>query len=364
MADVLTLRAQNRALLARQGLLERLSCSVPEAVEVLVGLQAQSPKAPYFGLWSRVHDFRTEELAQLLETRVVVRTVLMRSTVHLVTTRDACFLRPLLAPMLERQLVTGSPWGRALAGMDLNALAAVGRELLEAQPRTNRELAALLVERFPGRDGHAMTQALRNLLPLVQLPPRGVWGVGGGVRLTTTEHWTGAALRADATLDALIPRYLAAFGPASVQDAQAWCGLTRLGAVFERLRPALARFHDETGRELFDLPDAPRPDPDTPAPVRFLPEYDNALVSHADRRRIIDPSHREQVFTKGTLLVDGAVQGTWNVGSRRGRSSLTIEVFRRLTKPQHAEVEAEGARLLAFATPEGHVRELAVRTAD
>jgi hypothetical protein len=364
VTDVLTLRALNRALLARQGLLEPLPLSVPAAIEHLVGLQAQVPNAPYYGLWTRLRDFTTDELTELLQTRRVVRMALMRSTVHLVTARDALELRALVAPMLERQLFTGSPWGRPLLGMDIAALVATGRELVEQRPRTNPELAEALVERFPDRDGPSMAQALRNLLPLVQLPPRGVWGVGGVATLTTADSWIGAPLPADAAPDAMVRRYLAAFGPATVMDAQTWCGLTRLSEVFERLRPGLRSFRDEDGRELFDLPDSPRPDAATPAPPRFLPEYDNALVSHADRRRIIAPEHRERVFMKGTLLVDGFVRGTWRLTSRQRSADLAIEVFRALSKRHLGAVEREGARLLAFAAPEVSRRELAVRPAE
>jgi hypothetical protein len=353
VSEVLSTRALNRALLARQGLLDRLTLHLPEALEQLVGLQAQVPNAPYYGLWTRLQRFAIDDLAELLVTRQAVRMVLMRSTVHLVTARDALFLRPLVAPMLERQLFTGSPWGRALEGIDIEALVATGRGLLEQEPRTNPELARFLVARFPGRDGESMAQGLRNLLPLVQLPPRGIWGVGGVPTLTTVESWIGAPVSADATPDALVIRYLAAFGPASVKDAQTWCGLTRLGAVFERLRPELLAFRDEQGRELFDLPDAPRPDPATPAPPRFLPEYDNALVSHADRTRIIAPEHRERVFTKGTVLLDGFVRGTWKLTARRRTATLAIDPFRRLSKRDQTGLRREGERLLAFAAPEG-----------
>ncbi|MDX6503325.1 MAG: hypothetical protein QOE29_450 [Gaiellaceae bacterium] len=353
MTDVLSTRALNRALLARQGLLGGLALDLPEAIEHLVGLQAQLPNAPYYGLWTRLERFATDDLAELLLSRQAVRLVLMRSTVHLVTARDALSIRPLVGAMLERQLFTGSPWGQALEGMDLEALVDTGRELLEQEPRTNPELARLLAARFPGRDGESMTQGLRNLLPLVQLPPRGVWGVGGVSTLTTAESWLGAPASADATLDALTLRYLGAFGPASVQDAQTWCGLTRLGAVFERLRPELVTFRDEQGRELFDLPRAPRPDPATPAPPRFLPEYDNVLVSHADRSRIIAPDLRERVFGKGTLLVDGFVRGTWRLTTRRRTATLAIDPFGRLSKRDQTGIRREGARLLAFAAPEG-----------
>ena len=208
-----------------------------------------------------------------------------------------------------------------------------------------------------------MAMALRNLLPLVQLPPRGVWGAGGVARLTTAESWIGAPLEAGSP-DRMVLRYLGAFGPASVMDAQTWCGLTRLGEVFERLAPGLARFVDDEGRELFDLPDAPRPDPATVAPPRFLPEYDNVLVSHADRRRIIADEQRARVFGKGTLLVDGFVRGTWRLTSRKRTAALAVEVFRGLSKRQHAQVEREGLRLLAFAAPDAASPELAVLTAD
>jgi Winged helix DNA-binding domain len=360
VGEPLTVRALNRALLARQGLLEPLALSVPDALEHLVGLQAQAPNAPYFGLWSRLARFSTDDLSELLLARQVVRTVLMRSTVHLVTARDCLALRPLVAPMLERQLLSGSPWGKGLVGMDLDALVAVGRELVEQQPRTNPELARGLADRWPDRDGESMAQGLRNLLPLVQLPPRGIWGAGGVPTLTTAESWIGAPLEPDPSPEAMLLRYLAAFGPASVRDAQTWCGLSRLDAVFERMRPGLATFRDEQGRELFDLPQAPRPDPETPAPPRFLPEYDNALVSHADRQRIIADEHRKRVFTKGTLLVDGFVRGTWKLTTRRRTATVAIEPFRPLAKRSLAAVRREGERLLSFSAVEGASHDLRV----
>ena len=245
--------------------------------------------------------------------------------------------------------------------MDLDALVTTGRELLEQEPRTNPELARLLVERFPDRDGESITQGLRNLLPLVQLPPRGIWGEGGVVRLTTLGAFAGDAEAPALTLDDLV--YLVVFGPATLLDAQTWSGLTRLGETFERLRPELVAVRDEHGHELFDLPEAPRPDAETPAPPRFLPEYDNALVSHRDRRRIIDPAHREAVFTKGTLLVDGFVRGTWKLTSHARAPRLEIAVFRRLAQRELAAVEAEGSRLAAFAAPDAAPAAVEVRPA-
>jgi hypothetical protein len=351
VAVVLDRRALNRALLARQGLLERLDRSPVELIEHLVGLQAQLPNAPYVGLQARLGRFEPDDLASLLSSRAVVRLALMRSTVHLVTARDCLALRPVVAPVLERQLWGGSQWGRRIAGIDVAALVATGRALLDERPLTGPELAQRLRERFPSYDGESMANALRNLAPLVQLPPRGIWGIGGVATLATAETWLGAPLAADTSPAPLVLRYLAAFGPASVQDVQAWCGLTRLGAVVERLRPQLVCFQDEAGRELFDLPEAPRPDPSTPAPVRFLPEYDNVLLSHADRTRIIAPEHRARVFTRGSLLVDGLVRGSWKVRVVRRVASLEIERFRPISRRDAAAVEREGARLLTFVAP-------------
>jgi hypothetical protein len=273
----------------------------------------------------------------------------MRSTVHLVTARDCLSLRPVIAPVLERQLWHGSPWGKQLVGIDADALVRAGRELLDAQPLPGPELARRLHARFPAFDGESMANALRNLVPLVQLPPRGIWGAGGVPTLATAEQWLGAPLADDATPDRMVLRYLEAFGPASVADAQTWCGLTRLGEVFERLAPGLRRFRDEHGRELFDLPHAPRPDPATPAPPRFLPEYDNALLGHADRRRIIADDHRARIFTRGALLVDGFVCASWRLRA----STLEIETFRPIGRRPWAAVEREARRLLAFAAPRG-----------
>ncbi len=209
----------------------------------------------------------------------------MRSTIHLLSARDALALRPLFAAFLDRGLF-GSSWGKLLTGVDVDAVAKAGRKLLDEEPRTLAQLGRALAERWPDYDPTALSYLVRNFVPLVQIPPRGVWGKTGGTACATAETWLGAPLEADPSLDGLVIRYLGAFGPATKQDVRAWCGLPGLGEVVERLRPRLSTFRDDRGKELFDLPDAPRPDPETPAPPRFLPDFDNVLLGHADRSRV------------------------------------------------------------------------------
>jgi hypothetical protein len=354
--QVLSTRALNRALLARQHLLRRADLPAAAAVDHLVGMQAQSPNAPYVGLWSRLDGFRPGALAELITGRRAVRTPLMRTTLHLVTAADCLGLRPLMAPVIERGFRTGSPFARALAGLELAPVLAAGRELLEARPQTTAELGRALHERWPEHDAEALAYAVRYLVPLVQLPPRGVWGASGRAVWTTVEAWLGRAPDVGASPEAMVRRYLAAFGPASVKDVQAWSWLTRLRPVVERMRPELVTFRDAAGRELFDLPDAPRPDPATPAPPRFLPEYDNLLLSHDDRTRVIAAEHRERVFTLGALLVDGFVRGSWTLDPRPVPPTLRVRLFAPLARRDAAAVAAEGRRLLAFAAPGGEPR--------
>lgn len=368
----MTPRALNRALLARQFLItrhgrdltrqgrspERPGGTALDTVARLVGLQAQIPSTPYVALWSRLEGFTFDQLSRLIDDRAVVRLALMRSTLHLVTADDALGLRPLVQPAIDRSF--HGAFGRHVQGLDAAAVAAEGRALVDEQPRTFAELGARLAETHPGRDPNALAQVVRTHVPLVQVPPRGLWGQSGPVAHTSIEAWLGRA-PAPYPIDDVVRRYLAAFGPATAKDVQTWSGLTRLREVLDRLRPELVVLHDPHGTELFDLPDAPRPDPDTPAPPRFLPEYDNVLLAHADRSRIVSDADRRRVTTRnevlGTVLVDGFVAGTWRVVRRRRVATLGVALLRG-TADEHDAVHAEAVRLLAVLAADAETREV------
>jgi hypothetical protein len=354
---VLDRRALNRALLARQLLLERSTASVPATLERLVGMQAQAPNLPYVGLWSRLTDFRPEQLSRLVETKRAVRTSLMRNTIHLVTTRDALQLKPLFQPLHESGYLKGSPWGRGRTLADMTGVLEAGRELMHERPRTVAELARLLAQRFPGQDAEALAYGVRYMLPMVFATPRGIWNARGPVTLTTVEAWLGRSPGPAISSDELVLRYLAAFGPASPADFRAWSGLSQREA-FERLRPRLKVFRDERGIELFDVPMAPRPNPDTTVPVRLLPDYDNILLAHADRIRIMPPGRHLGLFSsngimKGSVLMDGFVRAAWIPTSNRGGdTSLVITPFEAaLSKSERAAVAEEAMRLLTLLAP-------------
>ncbi|MFD3580543.1 winged helix DNA-binding domain-containing protein [Streptomyces sp. NPDC058644] len=347
---VLDTRALNRATLARQLLLARADVPVLDAVALLGGLQAQEPQEPFVGLWTRLRDFDPAQLSDPLVQRRVVRTHLMRRTVHLVTAEDALAWRARHDAML-RQRVLGVYRGE-LAGVDLDELAAAGRELMaDGQPRSMTELARALAERWPTPGPRALGEMLMALVPVVQLPPRGLWRTKAGVRNAPLASWLGREAApaspdgTDPVGQALLRRYLAAFGPAASADLRAWCGLAGLPAAVAALRGELVTFRDERGRELLDLPDAPRPDPDTPAPVRFLPAFDNVVLGFQDRTRIIDDDHRGLSVTGARfVLVDGRVAATWTVEA----GTVTVTPLVRLSRADRSAVTEEGAALAAF----------------
>ncbi len=368
LLPVLSRRALNRALLARQHLLERVELPAVEMIEHLVGMQSQAPLAPYVGLWTRLSGFAPDELARLMTERTAVRASLMRHTLHLLSARDYLGLRPVFEPLLAQRF-RGSPFQRNLVGVDLDELARLARTLLEERPRTAAELGRRLAERWPGRDPQSLSAAIAHRLAVVQIPPRGVWGAGGVPTWALAETWLGAPAGTDPDPDGLVLRYLAAFGPASIGDIQNWSGLARLAPIVDRLGDRLIAFRDERHRELFDLPDAPRPDPDTPAPARFLPEYDNLLLGHKDRTRVMDLEHSTPLFpgngaVLGSVLVDGRFAGGWRIRRDRDRAILAIDLVAAPLPQIRRDLEEEGRRLLAFAVADRPDRDVEISAPD
>ncbi|MFB9740243.1 winged helix DNA-binding domain-containing protein [Pseudonocardia sulfidoxydans] len=355
----LSSRALGRATLARQLLLDRADLPVRDAVAHLGGVQAQEPQEPFVGLWSRLRGFDPAVLSGLLVDRQVVRTTLMRRTIHLVTADDALAWRSRHDAMLRQRML--GVYRQDLAGIDLDELAAAGRELMaDGQPRSQTEVGRALNERWPGPAPRVLGEAVvATLVPMAQLPPRGVWRVNAGARNTTLAAWLGCDVDppapdgTDPVGEQLVRRYLAAYGPAASADLRAWCGLAGLPAAVAAVRPELVSFRDERGRELLDLPDAPRPDPDTPAPVRFLPAFDNAILGYDDRSRIVDDAYRGlSVAGERAVLVDGRVAATWIVAD----GVVVVTPLRRFTRADRATVAEEGRLVAAFLSDGEHDR--------
>jgi hypothetical protein len=327
---VLTLRELNRATLARQLLLERSRLTPTAALERVAGLQAQWAPASYVGLWTRTEGFRRDALEKALLARRIVRAVLMRGTIHLVSAHDyGTFATAVGAP----------PWAK---GVELAEGTHDVARTFCTTPRTRAEIAASVDLPLEDRAWYV----LRTQARLAHAPESGFWKARGVTRYVTVEDEPAdpAAARTE-----LVRRYLAAFGPASRTDVAVWSGLSApdVRAALDALEP-LRRFGDENGRELYDLPRAPLPAADTPAPVRFMPRFDNLILSHKDRTRVIADEHRALTidggWVKSTLLVDGFVAGTWEVENGRVR----IEPFEPLPRGTRREVDDEAARLEAW----------------
>lgn len=389
-AEVITTRGLNRALLARQHLLERAPVGAVDAVAHLVALQSQNPSSAYLALHARLAGFRHADLGDAMLDRRVARIALLRDTVHLVTADDALALWPLLEPMLRRRTVTAVSAAATLRQLDLDDLAAAALAALADGPLAAGPLGDRLAATWPDLDPRALALGARGLLPLVQVTPRGVWGQSMATTWAPAPAWFGRPTAdvgdpdvRDAALADLVRRYLAAYGPATVADVQQWAGLTRLGAVVDRLRPELVELThtDPPGgrpRVLLDLPDAPRPGDDAPAPVRLLPDFENMLLAHDDRSRVVPPEVRPALASRngmppGTVLVDGMVAGSWvlrrerlprpaGTRARRELAHLTVTPLRPWPRGARAQVVAEAERLARFAADDAHEHAITVTT--
>ncbi|TDU90262.1 winged helix DNA-binding protein [Kribbella voronezhensis] len=351
-------RAVNRATLARQMLLERSAVGVVGTVERLVGMQGQEAKHPFVGLWSRVEGFSDEQLTVAVGKREVVRATLFRGTLHVVVAGDYLRFRSTMGPILEGGL---KMLGERAEGLDVGKVVAAAKKLLAKEPLTFTEVRDGLQEQFPEVNDRALGFCTRMMVPLVMYPTDTRWGWPANARFTPAEEWLKHKIHPTAVPEELVLRYLAAFGPATPADFQTWSGLPKAKPLFDGLD--LEQFKDDNGRTLYDVPDAPRPDPDTPAPVRFLPEFDNLLLAHAKRERIIADEHRPAVFTKNlrvksTYTVDGIVAGLWTTEKKRGVATLTLTPFGRTTKKTAAELEREGSALLRFLEPDAKTYEV------
>jgi Winged helix DNA-binding domain len=348
---LLTRRALNRATLDRQLLLGRDSRAPLAAVTHLTGLQAQAPQAPYLGLWSRLAGFDPAEVSVLISERRLLRAPVLRSTVHVMTPEDFVIFRPLVQPLMERVLKTNFP----LPGVELTEVARVAHDLTAEQPRTRPELARLLAARWPDADPKSLAQAATYLVPSVQVPPRGLWRRTGAPTWAAADAWVGAdgaGLPRERAMERLVLRYLAAFGPATVNDVQLWSGVSRLREAAERLD--LRHYRGENGADLLDLPEVELPDPDIPAPPRFLPEYDNLLLSHADRQRVIPHDHPVPLLpgngaAAGFVLIDGDWNALWKL--ERDPATITITPFTSLDAATSDALTAEAASLGEFLCP-------------
>jgi hypothetical protein len=362
--ETLSNRQLNRATLARQMLLERSDLGIADAVRFLGGLQAQQSNDPYIALWSRLNGFTHPALTSLIVDRTLVRATSMRGTLHLHTADDLLNFRALVQPFLLAQWK--SNFLRRFGDNDKAKIHRAGVRLLDKGPMTSGALGKALQEKFPSGEPLAKSVLLQMSETLIQIPPTRLWGNGSAPLLTRVENWLPPPYKRQLSRKDLVRRYLAAFGPASINDMQIWCRLTKLAAEFEALRNELVAFvSEDDGRTLYDLPDAPRPDPDTPAPVRFLPLYDNVYLGFDNRRRMLQTADMKRINLfadfKPAVLVDGVIAAGWVVSmGKKGAARLDIEPYRKLTKTQIRELEKEGQAFLGFMAENATAREVVV----
>ena len=347
---VLTRRELNRALLERQLLLERKPLAPVKAVERLAGLQSQSTTSPYLSLWTRLEGFERDQLVRALEARRLVKAIVQRGTLHIVTPAD------FWAFTTARRELGGIRWppsyeARLPTGRLKKLAAAVAAEL-EGAELTFKQVRALLEPyEQPGLSSTFVWRRIQGHAYIVHVPPSGIWGYGGqGVYTAAEGVVDGRPPAPEEAFDRLVRRYLAAYGPATKQDIGQWAGIPRLAPISASLeRQALRTFRDEQGRTLYDITRAPLPDAQTPAPARLIPRFDNLVLSHADRSRILADVPPSRIVTNNgivhaTMLVDGFVAGTWQLENGR----VVLEPFVPLARDARRALEAEIDRLETF----------------
>jgi winged helix DNA-binding protein len=358
---VLTLRELNRAMLARQLLLERAQIGVVAAIERLAALQAQWSPSPYIALWSRLTGFRREKLWSAIERHTVIRARLMRGTLHLVSARD------FYAYAVATQDLQRGAWNRLQVGrgVDPKKVAALAVAFAR-EPRPKEEVLEHIQDRIGGSLGGPFNWLVWRFVSahadLVTAPPGGHWDYGGtDAPYVAARHWIARGERPSEAeaVETLVRRCLAAFGPATLADVAKFAGQVppRVRPALERLAPRLRTFSDEQGRLLYDLPRAPRPDAEFAAPVRFLPRYDELLISYQHRDRVIAPAHRRAVYSKNAIveavvMVDGFAAGTWSLVRVKKEAVLRVAPFKRLATRDRVAVEAEADALVAFLAPD------------
>ncbi|KJK51481.1 hypothetical protein UK23_06680 [Lentzea aerocolonigenes] len=354
MTTTLSNRTLNRTLLARQLLLERTSMPIVEAVEHLGGLHAQAPVPPYLALWTRLKPYKFDALSKLIIDRSLVRMTLWRGTLHLISASDVYLMRTALQPELNKWARNVMPPAERVE-IDLDKLTRITREFVDTDPRTVAEIGAHLEEHFPEARARELSTQAQMLVPMVQVPPRGIWGVGGIPQNIAMTTWLGKDLPAEAAVHELITRYLRAFGPATLADMQAWSRLIGLKAHAADLD--LVEYRNEAGKVLLDVPDGVIVDESTPAPARLLPAFDSVMFGHADKTRIMSDDARARwgavrnaVFPP-TFLVDGFVRGTWNVVETKDTATLTIEPYFKTFKKDIAGVVREAKAVLKVMAP-------------
>lgn len=349
---MLSNRVLNRTLLARQHLLERSTLPVPEMCDHLVGLQAQDSLPPFVGLWSRIADFDPTTVSAGLEDRSLVRITLMRGTIHLVTPPDALRIAPHIQPELEKvPFRKGFNYG-AMVGLDPDEVRAHGAAVLGDQPMSAADLRAQAARIYPDRDAGAVLQTWLYQLPVLQTPPRGKWKDNSRPIWSRVQPWLGAPLDPGYPLAELVFRYLRAFGPAGTMDMQTWSKLTGMKAAVEQLGDRLRTYTDERGRTLYDVADGELADPELPAPARLLGWYDNAMLSHQDRTRIVPdgvaPPLRAFAAAVSPVLVDGYLAGFYKIFLERGVARLRIIPIRKWAAAERTAVDAEAHALVGF----------------